>query len=245
MDTTGEIKLTTEVAGKNGFEFLDLKLEIVEGLIRVTNSFSYTSPDIQYPKSNICNITKGIILRLRRICDDDETYDKRSTEYQNYLIARERKSSVVKQQFSEVRKKTRTEATQNRKEKVTDIKFITTYNQALPNINKIIKSNLFILHTDQKMKKIFPPNTMKTLYRREKNIKEILSSSLFPSKAKQIENSITSSNKCDICKNFLLSDTKFKCTSSQKYVVTNFPHAFFECIYFSRKKSRYQVRQNF
>ena len=61
------------------------------------------------------------------------------------------------------------------------------------------------------MKKIFPPNTIKTLYRREKNLKEILSSSLFPSKAKQIENSITSCDKCDICKNFLGSDTKFKC----------------------------------
>ena len=61
------------------------------------------------------------------------------------------------------------------------------------------------------MKKIFPPNTIKTLYKHEKNLKEILSPSLFPSKAKQIENSITSCNKCDICKNFLVSDTKFKC----------------------------------
>ena len=61
------------------------------------------------------------------------------------------------------------------------------------------------------MKKIFPPNTRKTLYRREKNLKEIISPSLFPSKAKQIKDSITSCNKCDICKNFLVSDTKFKC----------------------------------
>ena len=96
-------------------------------------------------------------LRLRRICDDDETFDKRSTEYQNYLIAREHKPSLVKQQFSEVRKKTRAEARQkqNRKEKVSDVKFITTYNPALPNINKIIKGNLSILHTDEKMKKYF------------------------------------------------------------------------------------------
>ena len=49
------------------------------------------------------------------------------------------------------------------------------------------------------------------MYKHEKNLKEILSPSLFPSKAKQIENSITSCNKCGICKNFLVSDTKFKC----------------------------------
>ena len=96
--------------------------------------------------------------------------DKPSTQYQNYLIAREHKTSLVKQQFSQVRKKTRAEARQkqNRKEKVNDVKFITTYNLALPNINKIIKNNLCILYTDEKMKKIFPPNTIKTLYKRKK-----------------------------------------------------------------------------
>ena len=115
----------------------------------------------------ITSVPKGLALRLRRICDNDKTFDKRSTEYQNYLIAGEHKPSLVKQQFSEVRKKTRAEARQkqNRKEKVTDIKFITTYNPALPNINKIIKTNLSILYTDENMKKIFPPNTIKILYR--------------------------------------------------------------------------------
>ena len=44
----------------------------------------------------------------------------------------------------------------------------------------------------------------------ENNLKEILSP-LFPSKTNQIENSITSCNKQDICKSFLVSDTKFKC----------------------------------
>ena len=70
------------------------------------------------------------------------------------------------------------------------------------------------------MKKIFPPNTIKTLYRREINLKEILSSSLFPSKAKQIEISITSCNKCDICKNFFVFDTKFKCkVTGRVYII--------------------------
>ena len=118
MDTTGKIKLTMEIASENGLEFLDLKLKIAEGNIRVdpyakpTNNFSYTSPNTCYPKNNICNIPKGIALRLRRICDNDETFDKHSTEYQNYLIAREHKPSLVKQQFSGVRKKTRAEARQ-------------------------------------------------------------------------------------------------------------------------------------
>ena len=104
---------------------------------------------------------------LRRICDDEKkTFEKRSSEYQNYLIARDHKPSIVKKQFSEVKKKTRSEARQKqtKQDKVSDLKFITTYNPALPNIHNIIQNNLSILHTDENMKKIFPSKSVKTLY---------------------------------------------------------------------------------
>ena len=110
VDKTGKIKFTMEIAGGTGLEFHDLKLTINEGKIRVdvfaksTNSFSCTTPNTYYPKNNICNILKGIALRLRRICDDDEAFVKRSSECQNYLIARDHKPSIVKKQFSEVKK---------------------------------------------------------------------------------------------------------------------------------------------
>ena len=137
-DKTGKIKFTMEIAGDTGLEFFDLKLSINGGKIRVdvfvksTNSFSYTKPNTCYPKNNICNIPRGIALRLRRICDDDEILEKRSSEYQNYLIARDHKPSIVKKQFSEVKRKTRPEARQKqtKQDKVSDLKFITTYNPA-------------------------------------------------------------------------------------------------------------------
>ena len=100
-----------EIAGDTGLELLDLKLKINEGKIRVdvysksTNSFSYTTPNTCYPKNNICNTPRGIALRLRRICDDDDTFEERSSEYQNYLIAGYHKPSIVKKQFSELKKK--------------------------------------------------------------------------------------------------------------------------------------------
>ena len=78
MDKTGHIKFTKEIAGDTG-----LKHKINECKLRVdvyaksTNSFSYTTPNTCYPKNNISNIPRGIALRLRRICDDDETFEKR------------------------------------------------------------------------------------------------------------------------------------------------------------------------
>ena len=83
MDKTGKIKFTMEIAGGTGLEFFDLKLKINEGKIRVdvyaksTNSFSSTTPNTCYPKNNICNTARGTALRLRRICDDDETFENR------------------------------------------------------------------------------------------------------------------------------------------------------------------------
>ena len=58
--------------------------------------------------------------------------------------------------------------------------------------------------------KIFSSKSIKTLCRREKNLKEILSPSLFPAKPKNSGSCITSCKKCDICKNYLLTDNKFK-----------------------------------
>ena len=67
------------------------------------------------------------------------------------------------------------------------------------------------------MKKIFPSKSTKTLYRREKNLKEILSPSLFPVKPENSESCITSCKKCDICKNDLLTDNKFKCKVTGRF----------------------------
>ena len=115
-------------------------------------------------------------------------------------------------QFSEIRKKTRSEARQKqiKQDKVSHLRFVTSYNPALPNIHNIIENNLPILHTDENMKKIFPSKSIKALYRREKNLKEILSPSLFPAKTKNSESCIPSCKKCDIFKNYLITDNKFK-----------------------------------
>ena len=93
MDKTGKFKFTMEYAGDTGLEFFDLKLKINEDKIRVDvfakSTYSYTTPKTYYPKNDIFNIPRGIALRIRRICDDDETFKQRSSGYQNYLTARD------------------------------------------------------------------------------------------------------------------------------------------------------------
>ena len=59
MDAADKIKFTMEITGETGLEFLDLKMKIAQGKIRVdayvkpSNSFSCTSPNTCYSKKHL------------------------------------------------------------------------------------------------------------------------------------------------------------------------------------------------
>ena len=98
-----------ETETKNGLELLDLRLKLkgcnkitVDIYSKPTNSFTYVDPKNCCPSRNINKIPEGIALTLRRICESDEKYEKRSNEYQNYLIARNYSPSLVAKQFQKV-----------------------------------------------------------------------------------------------------------------------------------------------
>ena len=225
VDEAGKIKFTMEIADQEkGLEFLDLRIKCVDGKLsadifgKPTNSFTYVKPFTCYPRKSITNIPRGIALRLRRICDTDEKFESRANENKQYLIARDYKPSLVDKQFQEVSKITRTEATAKRPKnnQVSKIKFLTTYNPGLPKIDGIIRKHLPLLHSDDSLKKLFPANIFSTIFKRNKNLKEILAPSKYPNPKNSRQNSITSCNKCDICKNYMVFDRTFRCTVTGK-----------------------------
>ena len=67
----------------------------------------------------------------------------------------------------------------------------------------------------------FPQNTISVTYKRNKNLRKILSPSLFPRNTKHNKCSIKECNrKCDICKNFLVVFSDFTCfATKQKYKI--------------------------
>ena len=81
---TGKIQFTMQATADDEWEFLDLKLKMVNGKIGVdvfskpTSNFTYVFPSTYLPKRN--KKSQGIALRLRTICDSDEKYDKRQPE---------------------------------------------------------------------------------------------------------------------------------------------------------------------
>ena len=74
--------------GSCWWRVLDLKLKFdkefkqtsIVAFAKDTNSFSYVLPSTCFPNNNVENISKGAALRLRRVCDSYDTFEKRSTE---------------------------------------------------------------------------------------------------------------------------------------------------------------------
>ena len=201
------------VANNDGLKFLDLKLCLdtisnrisVDVFAKPTNSLTYVLPSACYPRKNIENVPVGVSLRLRRICDSDEKFNLRSSEY--------RISSMPREEARRPKSKGDYKA----------FPLITEFNPILTDLNSVIKKHLPLLYCDADMKDIFPERSVKALYRRGKNLKEILSPSCYPIKKDQHHSCVTKCNgRCDLCKNFMEFSDTFKGELRAKFYLNFF-----------------------
>ena len=144
---------------------------------------------------------------------------QRSSEYGCYFIGRGYEPQKVFQQFAKVGELTRETARQPKKDKENRKLFglVTKYNPILPNLNQLIRKNLPLLYSDPALKTIFPEGSVKPLYKRGKNLKELLSPSIFPRpQTDQVVSNVSkcTARKCDICTNFMIFGNRFVCTAT-------------------------------
>ena len=104
------------------------------------------------------------------------------------LIARNYKPTLIKRQFHVSENISRRKARQV-KPKVIKYNFylITVYNPVMKNLEKVLNDNLHILYADPDMKKVFPEGTISVTYRRRKCLEELISSSLHPRTASELQ----------------------------------------------------------
>ena len=93
------------VHSPTSLDVLDLTLSLVEGYIQ-TDIYSKPTDNHIYLLRNSAHLTHcskaipyGVATRVRRNCSTSEAFEKRSLEYQSYLINRGYNPSQVKQQF--------------------------------------------------------------------------------------------------------------------------------------------------
>ena len=173
---------------------------MVDVHFKLTNSFTYVLLTTCYPRKSISNIGHSAALRLRRRCDSDEKFKHRSEEYKDCLIARDYHPGLVKKQFKKIEMTSRQNARKKNTEriKVSKVKFIATFNPALPSIEVLFTKHIHYLRSDEVLKKAFPNNKFSLIYTRHKNLKEMVTPSL--NTQPSIESNGVTCSKCDICK---------------------------------------------
>ena len=161
---------------------------------------------------------------FRRIWDSDEKFKHWSEEYKNYIIERDYHPGLVDKQFQKA-KRTLTHNTRKKNTKrkeLSKVNFITNFNPALPIIEDLIKKHIQYLHSDAILKNVFPNKKFAVIYNKKtvifcnKNLKTMVTPFLYPKSSIKSNRTIVSCNQCDICKNFLITDSKFRCTVTGK-----------------------------
>ena len=99
----------TLVHSPTSLDVLDLTLSLVEGYIQTdiyskpTDNHIYLLRNSAHPTHCSKAIPYGVATRVRRNCSTSEAFEKRSLEYQSYLINRGYNPSQVKQQFEKAK----------------------------------------------------------------------------------------------------------------------------------------------
>ena len=86
---------------------------------------------------------------------------------------------------------------------------MTSCNPILPNIDSLINKYLPILHADLDLKETFPRKSITTVYRRQKDLKEMLAPASYPKFVNSQVNIIIPCNSCDVCKHYLVAERTF------------------------------------
>ena len=163
----------------------------------------------------------GVALRVRCNCPTDEFLNKRCDQYKGYLKFQGYNADLVDKQFDRALSNERSELLKKYvKPDKKVFPLVLDYNPILPYIQKVIKKHVHLLRSSPELLEIFPSRSIFPVYRRTKNLKDILA----PSKCcgdngvnqaeREMGGCFKCSSRCDLCKNFLIQDSKFKNSST-------------------------------
>lgn len=173
------IKFTVDISSSKNV-FLDTTSTLEDGEIKFslhtkpTDSHLYLKPSSCHPPHTFRGIPKGLTTRIRRICSSNEIFEEQSRILKSHLCNRGYKAHTVQSAIDEITTKDRKTLLQY-KEKTdkSRVPLVTTYHPALKNLNTILKSNLPILYTNERMADLFKDPPM-AAFKRPRNLKDMV-----------------------------------------------------------------------
>ncbi|XP_073516652.1 uncharacterized protein [Phyllobates terribilis] len=178
--------------GRHNMEFLDVMLSIdCDGLIQTgvfrkpTTTNALLHANSSYPRKLINGIPTGQFLRIRRICSNDETFEKQALDLKDRFRKRGYSEKAIQRSYRRAKFSDRKNLLyQQRKIGGKDIvRFISTFNSRSNEIWNALNKHWQVLLLDKTLSSYIPRNPMVT-YRRAQNLRDRLVHSNLNSKKK-------------------------------------------------------------
>ena len=186
-------------------DFLDVQVTIKENKLS-TDLFVKPTDTHQYLHSSSCHafhskrsIPYSQALRLNKICSDNDTFDKRCNQLEEWLLKRGYNSRLVRDQILKARRFSREELLNKIKEPVErKLTVNITYHPAFSKLKDILKRIHLLLTSDREHEKVFPEVPI-VGFRRAKSLKEHLVRAKLPSLTQGTGCGKCGGSRCDVC----------------------------------------------
>ena len=166
---------------KTSIEFLDTRIyKSPEGKLQTTlytkptDRQSYLHSKSYHPQSCKRSIAYSQALRIRRICSENDEFNKHSENLMKKLVDRGHSKTDVIQQIDKAKLVKRSDLLSKKVNTTTKNTILTvTYNRNLPNLKQAIDNNWHILGINSTIAPLFKDKPI-IAYRRNKNLKNLL-----------------------------------------------------------------------
>ena len=161
--------------------FLDIKVDLINNTIvtsthyKDTDSHSYLLYKSSHPPSCKNSIPYSQLLRIRRLCQDDNDFAEKATEMMDFFLRRGYPKAVLDKSLARVRQLKREQAFVKKINTENDDrpKLILTYHPHNTKAKNIFLKNLNILQADEHTRDIFSTPPL-VVFRRDKNLQDLL-----------------------------------------------------------------------
>lgn len=194
-------------------DFLDIKIRVTEFGLKTT---LYRKPTDRrqflhykscHPTHNKIGIPYSQMLRLRRLCSEEDDFNVKAKTLGEDFITRGYPLPLINNSISKCRAISRSDSLVDRPKRDNyELRLILPYQSKLPNLNNILRRHMNILHMDTSLKAIIPrppgiafrrPRNLLDFFRQSRNA---IGRSLVPLGCVKCNN-----NRCDLCDDILVT----------------------------------------
>ena len=198
---------------------MDVMLKIENGFIstdiytKPTDAHAYLHRQSCHPLHCVMNIPYSQMLRLRRLCSNEEVFEKRIDEMSNQFKARGYSHTCITKAADRARRQQRTAALRYKPKSNTNrVPFIITHNPMNPPLRQILQKEHSTLHKSETMKLAMPQVPI-IGERNCKSIRDILMPSVLPRHILSTAGTHKCLKGCVLCREHFIECTSF--TSDQ------------------------------